>query len=225
MEELGLTLTFLGRIDLLLEPIPDVDINFDRVFDIACNDAAAVRHSAGIPFYHCVSYMAVSMEALLGSKYLHMIEEAGLAGEVNRLMGRREASYLDSRIGCLSAQSQLWVDRHFSLDYTLKSLEKCTPPETRRKLRHARVLLKSESYDFIVCGFREASIASTAKITSLDSATLNERFEELCAKISPIISVLSKSLDFDKAKVLSAAHSEWMGRREWRLINGMCIVN
>lgn len=50
-------------------------------------------------------------------------------------MGRRDARFADWCIGVCSQWAQLWVDRNFALDYTLKSLEKILDGDARRQVR------------------------------------------------------------------------------------------
>jgi hypothetical protein len=49
---------------------------------------------------------------------------SSFGGAVRPSMGRVDARFADWRIGVASHWAQLWVDRNFALDYTLKSLEK-----------------------------------------------------------------------------------------------------
>jgi len=61
-------------------------------------------------------------------------------------MGRLDADFADWRIGRFAHHVQLWIDRHFALDYTLKSLEKFLDGHTRHSVRAARVVFKDGEY-------------------------------------------------------------------------------
>src|SRR5260370_37949009 len=61
-------------------------------------------------------------------------------------MGRVDARFADWRIGVASRWAQLWVDRNFALDYTLKSLEKVLDGPPRHAVRQARAVLKDAAY-------------------------------------------------------------------------------
>lgn len=223
LDELGKTLAFLGRTDLLLRPFSgkEDDQNLSRIYDIACDDTLSSERDQGIPFYHCVSYMGVSMEALIGSKYLQAVEDAGLAGEFNPLMGRREASYRDPRIGRLSELSQYWVDRNFSLDYALKSLEKCTSPESRRAIRDLRVALKESCFTFINMGY--CAIRDGVDGWFGEDA-LERELETLKQRLDPLIQRASATLPEKYLGILERSHNEWRERTGWRLINGACTT-
>ena len=69
--------------------------------------------------------MLVSMECLIGAAYTRAAEAAGLTGDVRPVHGprRRPVRRLAHR-RLLARRAQLWIDRNFALDYTLKSLEK-----------------------------------------------------------------------------------------------------
>lgn len=223
LEELGETLRFLARDDLFLWPYGgDLAEDYSRIYDIACDNELARAYSTGRPFYHTVSYMGVSMEALIGSKYLRMVEEAGLAGEMNRMMGRREAAYRDERIGRLSEASQYWVDRNFSLDYVLKSLEKCSDRSVRHVIRAARLILKEASFSFITEGYE--AIASGAPDVATETK-LKAHFEAQLHRISGSIDQIAGLLDAEKRQSLRDTYAEWRDRDQWRLINGICIAS
>ncbi len=224
LEELGATLRFLARDDLFLRPYGDEleEEDYSRIYDIACDSELAKVYSTGRPFYHTVSYMGVSMEALIGSKYLRMVEEAGLAGEVNRMMGRREAAYRDERIGRLSEVSQYWVDRNFSLDYVLKSLEKCSSRSVRHVIRDARLILKEASFSFIMNSYE--AISSGAPDVA-DEIKLKAHFEALLHRIAGSIDRIAGLLDAEKRQSLQDTYAEWCERDQWRLINGICIAS
>ncbi|MGH3720866.1 MAG: hypothetical protein ACRDRI_18865 [Pseudonocardiaceae bacterium] len=64
-------------------------------------------------------------------------------------MGRRDAEFADWRISRFSHHAQLWIDRHFALDYTLKSLEKILDGHPRHAVRTARLVLKDAAFDLL----------------------------------------------------------------------------
>jgi hypothetical protein len=89
------------------------------------------------------------MECLLGSPYLRLVENAGLAREVSLSMGRRNADYADRTIGFLSRASQKWIDRNFALDYALKSVGKVAADDSALVLRKTRVVLRDHAYSLL----------------------------------------------------------------------------
>lgn len=79
---------------------------------------------------------------MIGAIYTKQVHAAGLTGIPRPSMGRLDAEFADWRIGRFSLHAQLWVDRHFALDYTLKSLEKVLDGRPRHAMRAARVVMK-----------------------------------------------------------------------------------
>src|SRR6266567_4513391 len=96
----------------------------EQIVDGVRNEQWVAQHSTGRPFYTAISYPLVTMECLIGAAYTRKAQAAGLIGDADPSMGRVEARFADARIGVLARWAQLWIDRNFALDYTLKSLEK-----------------------------------------------------------------------------------------------------
>lgn len=229
MEELIGTYRFQGRKDLLLKDlrhIPEGEL-FDGIHD----PTFVAIHGLGRPFYEQISYMLVSMECLIGSKYLAEVEHAGLAGEINLNMGRREARYRDPAIGLMSECSQRWVDRNFSFDYTLKSIEKVAEPEEWSTVHQVRIVLRRSAYELL--GMMLARATDDASLSSpmiepellgqpLDGPGLerlmDRHFERLLCEVEGVL----------RDVVLSRAHrahldrevEKWATKQGWLLING-----
>ncbi|WP_081768695.1 B12-binding domain-containing radical SAM protein [Herbaspirillum sp. RV1423] len=233
-EELVQTYQFLGRTDLVLRECKE--ITPDALWDGLENEDFIRDHSTNTPFFQHVSYMLVSMEALTNSPYLKMVEEAGLAGELNPLMGRREVIYLDSRIGTISEISQRWIDRSFSLDYLLKSYEKTTSGDERQSLRSLRVFLKNSSYDLlgallIQFGMKKkfSNLALDIPEIQFDLSKTSEKLAFLNRSFSVLAGGFNTELGNYKTALSSAIFNEikrhvadWSARSEWTLINGAC---
>lgn len=120
--ELRQTFAFQARTDLLIRPQPE--LNVEEIVDGVRDEQWVREHATGHPFYTAISYMLVGMECLIGAAYTRKAEAAGLTGKPDPAMGRMDARYADWRIGVLARWGQLWIDRNFALDYTLKSLER-----------------------------------------------------------------------------------------------------
>ncbi|WP_301125980.1 B12-binding domain-containing radical SAM protein [Streptomyces cacaoi] len=143
-EELKETYAFQGRTDLLMRPLPDVPV--EDIVNGVRDPEWVTAHGSGRAFYAGISYMLVSMECLIGAAYTKRVQKAGLARQARPSMGRQDAEFADWRIGVCSKWAQLWVDRNFALDYTLKSLEKILDREPRYRVRTARVVLKDAAF-------------------------------------------------------------------------------
>ncbi len=145
LEELKASYAFQGRTDLLLRPMPRLPA--EEIVRGVRDEGFAAHTAAGQPLHTAISYMLVSMECLIGAAYTRKVQAAGLAGAVRPSMGRVDARFADWRIGVASHWAQLWVDRNFALDYSLKSLEKVLDGPPRRIVRQARMVHRSRGDD------------------------------------------------------------------------------
>ncbi len=215
LEELAASYEFQGRTDLLLRPHPEISSR--QLLEAVRDDGRAALASVGKPFYEEISYMLVSMECLIGSPYLRAVEAAGLARGIEPLMGRRGATYKDSSIGLMSNWSQRWIDRSFSFDYTLKSLEKISHETERRALRELRAILKRGSYELL------GSMLDLAAAGELSPSAATEladwRFRELVDAVAERVEPLVDQVDRSRASKLVSEHQAWKERNDWGLIN------
>jgi len=213
MEELVESYRFQGRRDVILPPDPLLSPGelYEAVRDPDYVAAAApCKH-----FYDEISYMLVSMECLVGSPYLGAVEEAGLAREVQPLMGRRNAAYADPAIGLMSEWSQRWIDRSFSLDYALKSLEKIFGHEQGQGIRSLRGLLKQSSYELLGEMIGLAGDLDPVACGALAERRMTLLREEVGVRIAPLL----EDLDSAHADRLAGEHASWLHRGDWELIN------
>src|SRR5262249_23714818 len=133
LAELRASYAFQGRTDLLLRLLPALTV--EEIIDGVRDDAFVADHATGRPLHTEISYLLVSMECLIGAAYTKRVQAAGLAGAPRPAMGRIDARFADWRIGRSSHHAQLWIDRNFALDYTLKSLEKVLDGAPRHTVR------------------------------------------------------------------------------------------
>jgi hypothetical protein len=150
----------------------------------------------------------------------------GLAGPARPSMGRLDADYADWRIGAASTRAQLWVDRNFALDYTLKSLEKILDGVPRDAARQARIVLKSAAYDLLG---RMIALIKAAPI--LPSPSARQRLDadlrtcadllinEVRAAMVETAGELRGTLPPDSASVLDREIARWLESDGWHLIN------
>ena len=131
VEEIIENINFLERRDAFLRPLGG-DIDYGRHFSNLENERFIYENSLNIPIYAKVSYMLASLETLVNSSYVNLLKaHEKLTGKkliftdtVDINIGRYKVAYLDETIGEMSRYSQLWIDRNFSLMYTVKSLYK-----------------------------------------------------------------------------------------------------
>lgn len=232
VEELRATYEFQARTDLLLRPLPDLPVA--QIVDGVRDEAFVAAHATGRPLYTAISYMLVSMECLVGSAYTHRVQAAGLAGMPRPSLGRLDARFADWRIGRASHHAQLWIDRHFPLDYTLKSLEKILPDDTRHQVRTARVVLKDAAHALLgrmldlidtypapdhdpmsrpVDPRRDKALdADLVNLLDTALATVRERVDAVADSLLP-------ELPTDGAELLTEQVRRWRTAGEWTLIN------
>lgn len=223
LSELRESYEFQGRKDLLLRP--QTSMSFEDLFEAVHDDSFAIASSHGVPFHSQITYMLVSMECLIGSPYLAKVQAAGLAREEAPAMGRRNADFLVPAIGLMSDCSQRWIDRNFSCDYLLKSLEKTTAGNERSALRKLRLLLKSYSYtllgEFLALsdgpsssGYCEPSLRPEDLIGLMD-----RHFERLVSEMDALSTSFSQSLQPHNWSLLARELEGWRSRKSWNLIN------
>lgn len=224
MEELKATYAYQGRTDLLLRPLPELPV--EEIVEGVRNPEFVAAHTTGRQFHTGISYMLVSMECLIGAAYTKYVQKAGLAGTVQPSMGRQDAEFADWRIGVCSEWAQLWVDRNFALDYTLKSLEKILDGEPRRQVRVARVVLKDAAYSvlggMIAAAEQEPSTRLPGRHPVLEQrirALLDGEIEGLRERMEWTVADVTRGLPSKHADTLRREHGRWAANDAWRLIN------
>jgi hypothetical protein len=220
-DELAATHAFQARTDLLLRPLPDLSVA--EIVDGVRDDAFVAEHGTGRPFYSAISYMLVSMECLTGAAYTRKVQAAGLAGDVRPALGRIDARFADWRIGVCSRNAQLWIDRNFALDYTLKSLEKILDGPPRHSVRHARVVLKDAAFTLLSTMLRLLDIfALDGDADDFEQqlrAVMDDQLAVLDQRMTATVAALLEVVPSDSAAVLARELARWQHAEGWRLIN------
>jgi hypothetical protein len=220
--ELRATHAFQARTDLLLRPLPDLSAG--QIVDGVRDRAFVARHTVGRPFYTAISYMLVSMECLIGAAYTRAVQAAGLDGEPRPLMGSIDARFADWRIGACSRHAQLWIDRNFALDYTLKSLEKILDGQQRHLIRNARTVIKDAAFALLsrMISLIADYSAACANPGQFDRALLRIMDKELSRLAHPVSNALAAvipKLPDEMALLLRREHQRWEHAAGWNLIN------
>lgn len=220
--ELKATYAYQGRTDLLLKPLPHLPV--EEIVEGVRDPQFVAAHATGRPFHSSISYMLVSMECLIGAAYTKRAQAAGLTGDIRPSMGRQDARFTDPRIGMCSRWAQLWVDRNFALDYTLKSLEKLSDGPARTAVRGARVVLKDAAYT--VFGHMIRAVENTPQ-TSAHADAMGERLRRvleaeitlLTTRMGTVVEQVGRALPPENARVLEHEHTRWTSTRQWLSIN------
>jgi len=220
--ELRETYAFQGRTDLLLRAVPELDV--EEIVDGVHDEDWVAQHSTGHPFYTGISYLLVSMECLIGAAYTRKVKAAGLTGRADPSMGRVQAEYADWRIGVLSRWAQLWIDRNFALDYTLKSLEKILDSHSHQVVRGLRRILKHAAYRLLggmldLLGTTDTLTGSQEELADRCAVLAQALIGELRAELAPAVAGVENSLPTDHRHLLRREYTRWVCMGTWRLIN------
>ncbi len=221
-QELRATYAFQARRDLLLHPL--VHLSVEEIVDGVRDEDFVAEHAAGQPFYTGISYPLVSMECLIGAAYTHQVHAAGLAGPARPAMGRLDAEFADWRIGRFSHHAQLWVDRNFTLDYTLKSLEKLLDGPPRHAARAARVVLKNAAFELLhtMVTLLDRYPLDQPDPDDLDrtlTAHMDTQLTQLRADMATAVTQVGPALAGQDAELLLAEYTRWKTTHTWGLIN------
>jgi hypothetical protein len=220
VDELAASHAFQARTDLLLRPLPELPI--EQIVDGVSDPDFVAEHATGRPFYTEISYLLVSMECLTGAPYTRAVNAHGLAGPADPTMGRVEARFADWRIGICSRRAQMWVDRHFALDYTLKSLEKILDGIPRRRARNARVVLKDGSFRVLTGMLDLIAACGPGPDPGLDDAVvalLDTTVGDLASAVSLAIEQVLPTLPAASWRLLDREFTRWCDADGWQLIN------
>ena len=215
-DELIETYQFLGRTDLLLNKWHGED---NALLSLVTKEELPSIYLKNEPFYLEVPYMLVSLECLERSPYLkHAIRNNLHVRGSNFSLGKRDVDYLDKRIESMSHYSQLWIDRNYSLDYTLKSLAKLYPKGISDTIRDVRKIYKRSSYTLL--GKMISSAKDKDAKTQIDySELLNQNFAELAVSLGKSFSSLYPILSPMEAEALKRQYTTWKATDQWTLIN------
>jgi hypothetical protein len=224
LEELKATYAFQGRTDLLLRPMPH--LTAEEIVPAVRDEEFAAQAATGQPLHTAISYMLVSMECLIGAAYTRKVQAAGLAGAIRPSMGRVDARFADWRIGVASHWAQLWVDRNFALDYTLKSLEKVLDGPPRHAVRQARAVLKDAAYGVLgemIAAIEDQPPGGAARgqerLSAQIGALLDAQIQLLRARVGDTVGQVAASLPARHLRMLHDEYQRWDAAPGWRLIN------
>lgn len=221
VDELAATHAFQARTDLLLRPLPELPV--EQIVDGVHDPEFVARHAVGRPVYTEISYMLVSMECLIGAPYTRAVRARGLAGAPDPTMGRVEARFADWRIGLAAKSGQLWVDRNFALDYTLKSLEKVLDGVPRLRVREARVVVKQAAFTLLtgmldlIRRYPETADEQAMWRELLD--LMDGTIAGLATTLAATVETVLPELPANSARLLAREFGRWQTTEGWRLIN------
>lgn len=135
-----------------------------------------------------------------------------------------EARYADWRIGVLARRSQLWIDRNFALDYTLKSLEKLLTGHPYAMVRDLRRLLKDASYKLLgtmldgLAPF-DPNATDHGELDAQCQDAADALLAQLRSDLESVVATVTEALPADRRDVLRHEHRRWSATQGWHLIN------
>ncbi len=240
VEELLESYHFLSNRTFIMKPL--THLSSEEIVKGIQDPAFLEENSRQQPLYEHITYMLVSMECLIGSNYLKVVEEKGLAREYVYQMGKRKADFIVPEIGLLSHCSQLWIDRNFSLDYTLKSIEKITSGTEKSTIRTLRRILKRFAHDVLGVGVKLLTQDSKISVNLSSQAFqemqtewettvnfsdrkkifiqfLDHHFDALVCEVLEFKKGITEHLPEEVCDILFAEMNKWKVRKEWSLIN------
>ncbi|MFN3688693.1 B12-binding domain-containing radical SAM protein [Salinarimonas sp.] len=244
-EDLRRTCAYQARTDLVLPTRRDLSAK--DVFDIATDDISS-QGLNGTPFYEHISYMLVSIERLRDAPYTEVARRGGLLGAFNPNMGRYDSAYLDPDLGLLSDCAQRWIDRSFSLDYTLKSIEKYTDSNAKEAVRRIRVSVKRYAFQ-LLCAFADLVDTGDGEPVVVPAAPdwlpsdggvrtsfangsgrdrrqivfemMDRHFTSMAETISHEFKTVSGNLEPAEQTRIDHELDRWASRKGWELINSL----
>lgn len=217
MDELKENYQFQARTDILLRQ--NDSLSDGEVYDAIGSQEYIEANKLDKPLYSEIPYMLVSMECLLGSSYLKMVEDEGLAGDVSLSMGRRSAEYRDPRIGLMSQFSQLWIDRNFALDYLLKSITKVSKKDVGETVRELRGLIKEFAYTLLGKMITLADQGESSLTAESLSQLLDQHFHELVSRLETSFQEIRDKIPMKDRPRIEEEIALWKSQSEWKLIN------
>lgn len=219
--ELKENLAFLGRRDLFLKPLKNIEqADYSELYDQIGDSIYITEQSSGRPFYEYVCYMLVSLEVLMTCDYFHMLksweQEHGrplfktIKPDYN--MARHRVSYVDPIIGSIAHYSQKWIDRNFALDYCLKGMYKTATGKQRDLLFNLRISYRKKSYCLL-----KSLVWIFDRLEELDTNSL-EGFS--CEEILELIK-LKKNRDYKSPDHLILATMELMHHKMKKFVESI----
>jgi hypothetical protein len=135
-----------------------------------------------------------------------------------------DARYADWRIGVLARHGQLWIDRNFALDYTLKSIEKVITGRQQQAVRDVRKVLKTTAYRLLGSMLDAVHQTHPASVDHSDlekrCSTLSEAlFSELRGELESAMDATGPELRPEHRDLLQRERIRWATTTGWHLIN------
>jgi hypothetical protein len=156
LKDLKENLEFLSRKDAFMKEVDVEQYGYEQLFDLLLHDTEFIQaHSVNKPIYEGISYMLSTMEVLINSRYALLLQHAERRHNKMLIldkerpdsnMGRYRVTFVDDLIGDMSVACQKWIDRHFGLAYTIKSLYKVAPSHEKSYLMRWMVTYRRISF-------------------------------------------------------------------------------
>lgn len=160
-KELRQNMEFLARKDAVLKPMDDTIQDSILLNILEGKDKTFVSYAAGAPIYRYVSYLFSGLEVFVKAPYFQKVKQVEknrnrhLIGTYDWELGKVKTEYLDKEIGMLQKKFEKWIQKNYSLTYTLKCLAKNAPKEEKDFLYRKVFEYRELFYHMAVCVFAE----------------------------------------------------------------------
>lgn len=148
---------FLSRKDAIMKTL-DFELSEKEFLDIVEERTENFdSFLADKPIYRYVSYLFTGLEVFVQAPYYIKVKKAeqekqvALIGDYDWQLGKVKTAYVNSEIGGLQSAFARWVDKNYSLTYTLKSLAKSAVKEERDFLYNKVFEYRNLLYELAIC--------------------------------------------------------------------------
>lgn len=148
---------FLSRNDAVMKTLDPKLSERDLLAMVEERNGNLASCLANKPIFMFVSYLFTGLEVFVKAPYykkVKMVEQerqVALIGDYDWELGKVKTAYVNNTIGKLQSAFARWVDKNYSLTYTLKSLAKSAEKEERDFLYNMVFEYRNLLYEMAVC--------------------------------------------------------------------------
>lgn len=148
---------FLSRKDAIMKTFDSELSERELLSIVEERSGSLVSFLANKPIYMFVSYLFTGLEVFVKAPYYKKVKkverekQVALIGDYDWELGKVKTAYINSEIGELQSAFARWVDKNYSLTYTLKSLAKSAEKEERDFLYNKVFEYRNLLYEMAIC--------------------------------------------------------------------------
>ncbi len=156
-KDLLYNMQFLSRNDAIMKSV-DPNLSDEELLSIVeDNNKNLIPFLADKSIFMFVSYLFTGLEVFVNAPYYKKVrrveeeKQISLITDYDWELGKVKTAYINSDIGELQSAFARWVDKNYSLTYTLKSLAKSAEKEERDFLYNKVFEYRNLLYEMAVC--------------------------------------------------------------------------